>query len=1050
MHNSARQFLFLLLFLIAQNTFAQKLNYEHFDNESGLTNSFVNTINKGAKGYLFIGTGEGLFRYDGFEFVKFDKNSGLSENIIECSFQDSKGRLWFGHKNGGITIYNGHSFRVLPMGPYADSKIVDFTEDESGNIWAASQSDGILRFDSELSIRQFVNGFEDYVLHTLEILESDLCIAGSDMGALKFTLPSENNEVIDVQMIMEVPLTNIYSMVKREDQLILAADDEGVFSVSSSSENEGLVVDEILPELDLDRFQFYSVSCSPSGDLWLATRGKSLWKIEFENENKSEPSLINYNEENSLGALNIKTVFTDEEKNAWVGSFGQGLYKLKPSPVVFYSYGKGAEDDDIHSVYFQDNEYWLGGHGRLLNTRTNPGHVTREYNAENSGLPRDKITSLVKDSAGNLWLGTRNSGLFRKLNSDTVFEKIQLERGSLAEIINDLEIFNDKLCVATGSGLFILEGEKIIDHLTVASGLPHNSVKALATYKGELWVAAKGSLLSRWTGKELISMNVPVDDRLMQTSSLETTHDESLLVSTLGNGVLTLDSLGKWSHFLREDGLYSDFCYSLTKSSDGKIWVGHNGGLSFMLPGKGWQIFEETEDMDCATYSNAMYSDRENNVAIGTDKGLLYYTASKDAKNTVEPELIISEVVISDSVYNYTEGIDLRYGTYRLRVDYLGLSYQNPEEVEYSYFLEGHDPGWSEPTKSRTAIYNRLDPGTYTFKLKAFNSDGVGGESVESFTIFVDKPFWLKWWFFVLVIVFLIALVRFIIVRRLRFLEANQEYLKKELNARSKEVLSQKELLEQKNKDITDSIIYAKHIQTAMMPSDNEMHQCFPESFVFNKPRDIVSGDFYWVKEFEEKIVLVCADCTGHGVPGAFMSLISTSLLKEVSNSREIDSPAKAMLALQQEMRRTLSQDHQNTLRDGMDVSLVELDKNTLEVRMASARRPVVFYQNGERKVLSGDRLSIGDATPSDDFEFTEHTIQMNKGDLIYMFSDGLQDQFGGEKGKKLKKKGLLNLLDDLTAMNMREQQEHIARRFAEWKGSYEQVDDIILIGVRL
>ena len=640
-----KHFLFLLLSLIGQLAAAQKLNYEHFDNESGLTNSFVNTINKGVNGYIFVGTGEGLFRYDGFEFIKFDKKSGLSENIIESSFQDSRGRLWFGHKNGGITIYNGEAFRILPMGPYTDSKIVDFSEDSEGNIWAASQSDGILRFDEELNIAQFANGFEDYVLHTIEILDNNLCLAGSDMGALRFSLPREKNENINVEMILEVPLTNVYSMAVKKvgEEILVAADDEGVFSISLKSGE--ITVEEILPEMELDRFQFYSISCDPSGELWLGTRGKSLWKIEFENENRLEPSLVNYN---------------DEEQNTWIGSFGQGLYKLEPSPVVFYSYEKTADEDDIHSVYFHEDEYWLGGHGRILNTRPNPGHIIREYNTQNSGIPRDKITSLVQDEDGSLWFGTRNSGLYRKAASDTVFQKINLERGSLADIINDLEIYRGKVCVATSSGLFILNDEEVENHLTVASGLPHNSVKALAVFRGELWIAAKGSLLSKWSGEELITVNVPVDDRLMQASTLETTEDDGLMISTLGNGVLMLDSLDQWSHFLREDGLYSDFCYSITKSRNNRIWVGHNGGLSYYDPSEGWQIFKETEDMDCATYSNAIHADQENNVAIGTDKGLLYYISSKDAKNMVEPELVVSKVSISDSTYDHNGGIDLR------------------------------------------------------------------------------------------------------------------------------------------------------------------------------------------------------------------------------------------------------------------------------------------------------------------------------------------------------------------------------------------------------
>lgn len=1043
-----RTVLYTIVFLFSfGSALGQKLMYKKFDSQSGLSNPFINTINKGSKGYLFIGTGDGLFRYDGFSFDRFGVSDGMAENIIECSFTDSDGKLWLGHKNGGITLYNGEAFRVLPMAPYTKSKIVGFSEDEAGNVWVASQNEGVLRIDQNYNIWQFKSGFSDFAIHSIEILSENKCVAGSDMGAIWFELPTNKNASIEVVMIDEIPLTNIYSMVRVDgkSQIIATADDEGLFKVTNSQ--TGVDVKPYMEELELDRFQYYDISISQNGDLWLGTRGESLWQVQFEDSLQEGGSLLNFNESNSLGVDNVKSVYSDNEGNTWVGSFGQGLFKLEQSPISLYTFDKSNNENGIFSIFQDGNDYWLGGFGVLHQTSSNPGYLERSF-TDGNGLPLDKITEVIKDEQENLWLGTRSSGVYLKTAGDTIFNKVPLEKDNLSDVVYGLVFFEGKLHVATGSGLFILDDRKVEKQLTVRDGLPHNTVKALAIHDGELWLAAKGSLLSKLSDGELSSVAVPINDRLMEASSIRSSRN-GLLLATLGNGVFKFTKDGDWLHFLKADGLYSDYCYSVLEDQKGNIWVGHNGGVSHLTDGK-WSVFEETEKLDCTFHPGAIHADAQNNLSFGTDQGLLYYLESRDVPNTVEPNVIIKEVEVSDSLYAFEDGINLKYGSYRLRIDFQGLSFKNPEQVKYSYILEGHDLSWSARSTSRSAVYNRLDPGNYTFKVKAFNSDGIGGENVESFSLFIDKPFWLKWWFFLIVIAVIVFVVRLVIVRRLRFLEDNQQYLQQELKERSKEVLSQKELLEQKNKDITDSIIYAKHIQTAMMPSEGELHACFPESFVFYKPRDIVSGDFYWVKQFTEKIVLACADCTGHGVPGAFMSLISTSLLKEVSNTVDIDSPKKAMSALQKEMRKTLSQDQQNALRDGMDVSMVEIDKKTLEMRVTSARRPVVVYRNGERMVLPGDRLSIGDAVTDDDFEFTEHQIFLNKGDTVYMFSDGLQDQFGGERGKKLKKKGLLNMLEEIHQKDMREQQILISQMFSDWKGRYEQVDDIIMIGVRV
>ncbi len=279
----------------------------------------------------------------------------------------------------------------------------------------------------------------------------------------------------------------------------------------------------------------------------------------------------------------------------------------------------------------------------------------------------------------------------------------------------------------------------------------------------------------------------------------------------------------------------------------------------------------------------------------------------------------------------------------------------------------------------------------------------------------------------------------------------NQEYLTRELDARTKEVVEQKELLEIKNKDITDSIHYARNIQTAILPHTEVLTSSFADAFVFYEPRDIVSGDFYWIEHIGSRTIIACADCTGHGVPGAFMSLIGSVLLKEIAHNPAFTGPDQILTELHKELFQLLNgKSKEFSLEDGMDITVMEYNSETNKVRFASANRPVLHCSGGVMNEIRGDRKAIGGGGSEFRNEsFSLHEIQPHTGDTIYLFSDGITDQFGGTRGKKLKRSGLIDILNPVQSKSMREQLNHVRAKFSEWKGALTQLDDVILIGIR-
>ena len=284
---------------------------------------------------------------------------------------------------------------------------------------------------------------------------------------------------------------------------------------------------------------------------------------------------------------------------------------------------------------------------------------------------------------------------------------------------------------------------------------------------------------------------------------------------------------------------------------------------------------------------------------------------------------------------------------------------------------------------------------------------------------------------------------------RERKLRERQEELEKEVNRQTIMLSRQKTEIEKKNNDIMDSINYAKRIQTAILPSRNSLDNfSFDSTFILFMPRDVVSGDFYWFNRFDNKILICCGDCTGHGVPGAFMSMIGTTILNDATRNPEKRNPTALLYTLDKEIKSTLNKNQSIETQDGMDCAIIEINTETLEIRSAAARRPIYFFINGRLTEVRGTRRSIGDHRNGNDF--IETVTQLRKGDTIYLTSDGFSDQFGEENDDKYTAGALKRFIESIVSKTMHEQQKDLEKEFRRWKGRREQIDDVIIMGIRL
>ncbi|MFL5766068.1 MAG: tetratricopeptide repeat protein [Bacteroidia bacterium] len=279
----------------------------------------------------------------------------------------------------------------------------------------------------------------------------------------------------------------------------------------------------------------------------------------------------------------------------------------------------------------------------------------------------------------------------------------------------------------------------------------------------------------------------------------------------------------------------------------------------------------------------------------------------------------------------------------------------------------------------------------------------------------------------------------------------NKKKINKLLEYKNEEIGQQKTLLEEKNKDITDSIRYAQRIQEATLPAPEIVQQLLPESFILFKPKDFVSGDFYWIEQWGKHTLVAAVDCTGHGVPGAFMSIVASNLLNEAVIEHGLTQPAAILNSIRKNLGKILKKKQdENQVKDGMDCALISINFSESKLEYAGAYNPMWLIRNGEFTATHADKIPIGVGLHDEQKPYTNNVVQLEKGDCIYLFTDGYADQFGGDKGKKFKYSSMKELLLKNYRLPMNDQKQILDRSIEEWRGKLEQVDDILVIGIRI
>lgn len=456
------------------------------------------------------------------------------------------------------------------------------------------------------------------------------------------------------------------------------------------------------------------------------------------------------------------------------------------------------------------------------------------------------------------------------------------------------------------------------------------------------------------------------------------------------------------------------------------------------------------------------------NLYVGAAEGLLVVDVPKLIWkiNNAQPNTfstVIRKVNYKDSALFHGFGISEKlpqvdYRKNHIEFDYSASFYEGTHKPMFSWKLEGSSEVWSKWSNNTRAEFSNLHEGTYDFLVKSKNIFEEESE-IASFKFEILTPWFRTVWAYVGYVVLLILIVYVAIVLGRKRLKAKNIWLEGVVEERTVEIKEKNKELEhsyheiaEQQQEITDSINYAKRIQEAILPLSADIGQHLPEYFVLFMPKDIVSGDFYWFHQINNESVFVCADCTGHGVPGAFMSMIGSDKLNRAVIEERTTDPSKILSHLNRGIKKALKQneDDEEATRDGMDAAIVSVDMKQMKLKFAGAHRPLFLVRDGELSETKATKVAVGGFTP-DDQQFELNNMEIKEGDCYYMTSDGYPDQFGGDRGKKFKMKAFKDLLVKVSSESMEEQKNILKTTILDWMGDeYEQIDDICIVGIKI
>ncbi len=534
--------------------------------------------------------------------------------------------------------------------------------------------------------------------------------------------------------------------------------------------------------------------------------------------------------------------------------------------------------------------------------------------------------------------------------------------------------------------------------------------------------------------------------------------------------------IGNEIYFIQHDTLQLNVRLSSLLKGNPKFYLSQDD-IFWANIGKNWFEFSSFDSSKVTTlnwlnlFDNVNYIAKYDSIMWVIENYQNIYRVTQHELQSLNTSLnvFIKKLIGNNGKLFSIENVKLEPSENFLKLVVFSPYYLKTHTNQYAFYIENLMKTWSEWSES-PEFNMTLPPGNWKIHVKAKNV--FGAESKESvISIAIKKPFYQQGWFYALTVIIIILMIYLLVKWRVRYLEKEKIILEEKIRERTREIEEQKEeiqsqrdalamqnilILEQKNKialihkDLTDSIQYAHHIQTSLLPEKNYLDKIFTQYYILYKPKDIVSGDFYWIKKIKDKIFLAVADCTGHGVPGAFLTMLGISYLNEILQSKAEMKAHEILNVLREKLVNSLLKENQEKqTQDGMDIAFCIIETHTNKLYFSGANSVAYLIRQGNIMELKGNKMPIGIHVKINE-SFTSSEYNIISGDELILFSDGYKDQIGGENEKRIKSSLFKQLLLEAYPYDLEEQKQHLEKFLLNWKGNYEQTDDILVLGIKL
>ncbi|MBN2520043.1 MAG: hypothetical protein JXB17_06040, partial [Bacteroidales bacterium] len=893
-------FFYLLIILSGLSIKAQKYYFDNYGVKEGLAQSKVYCVLQDKQGNVWLGTPSGVSVFNGQNFTNYSVLDNLAKGGVKSIYQDSRGIIWLGHLDGGVTKTNGKKFSEISFPFDLKSDITSIIEDAQHNIWLTTHGNGaiiIYKTNKEILDSADIKIFKgrslsDRVFSSYRDRNNKLYFI-TDIGIKTY---NKTDTTFENLLLKGFPTYfQIICMYQDTKNNFWFGTFNGGLYKYSIEYKKITIYDEV--KHGLAKNWITCVTEDKLGNIWAGSWGGGISKID---ENKIQT----FNTVNGLHDNNIYSVIGDYEGNVLIGTLEHGLEIYKGEYFISISEDDGLIDNQVSAIH-QDKygRFWFGTSSGI--SIYNPANKTfQNISSNDKSLRSKKIRFIKQDSQNTIWVGTEDLGVLRydeKFNAFFPVREINLWNRLQRVTAMDVDKY-DNLWVGTVDGLIFYEiksGKS--ERYSQVEGLAGPSISSIfCGNNGIVWVGSEGKGV---TTINLIDSSINIIAELGQISprSFTEDNDDHIWIGT-EQGAIIFNGKKVIYKYNEINGLLANFISFIDIDNNSNIYIGTNLGLN-KIDHKNNKLYSFTKKngfIGIEAKQNASFKDNEGKMWFGTVDGVMRYDPDLMQKPFVEPKIYLKTFKVNLQDRAIISGTKLKHNEKPIYLEYSSVCLSNPDAVKYQIMLKGVDNDYQSPTNQTSVIYRILPPGNYVLYIKAKNHLGIWNSEPLAFEFTIKPPFYKTAWFIISVIILGFTIIITYIKIRERNLIREKRILEEKVKERTQEIRIKNQELAKKNKDITDSIKYAKRIQDAILPED-----AFENTFILFRPKDIVSGDFFWFAKKDNKEIIAAVDCTGHGVPGAFVSFVGHNSLNKIIKEYGIIKPADILNRLDLEVVKT-------------------------------------------------------------------------------------------------------------------------------------------------